>query len=286
MVPGTVFLGLNDTFIKRLLNTGIQSELLAGLNFSIIGALVFIAAWIWGLPEIKPGFWEAFIITVVINIAAQFAWYRAFQAGEASFVSAMRLVTPPLVLLTGFFVLGEVPSLLGALGVLTTIAGLWFLVDVQFDKGMRLHERIREPAFLYAFLGAFLFAFSFPYDKQAVVASSAFFFLGAAFLLIGMGNLLLGYALIKDRANFFTIPRAVVPIFLISIPVQTAGVFLTLQALNYSLAAYAASTKRLWSFWGVLFSGALLKEKNIGKKLLAVLLMLFGIVLTIITDFH
>ncbi len=282
MVPGTIFLGLGDTFIKRLLNTGMSSEFLVGFNFLFVGVVGLSISVVAGIPDLQPGFWAACMTTVVINIFAQLAFYKAFQRGEASFVSAMRLITPPLVLITGFFILGEKPSVLGVIGVLTTIAGLWFLVGESFEREMPLRERIRQPVFLYALAGAVGFAFSFPFDKQAVMASSAIFFIGVAFFLVGVGNLLLGYLTAPDRKRFFHIPREALRILPFSLPVHVLGSFMTIQALNYSLAAYASSVKRLWSFWGVLFSGAILKEKNIGKKLWAVVIMLAGIVLTVI----
>lgn len=285
MVPGTFFLGLNDVLIKKVLNTGVRPEFLVALNFFMVGLVGLALAFVVGIPELKPPFWSAFVVTVAVNILAQLAFYKAFQCGDASFVSAMRLITPPLVIITGFFILGEVPSLVGIVGVLTTIIGLWLLVGQSFSKGLSWHERIRQPAFLYALAGAVGFAVSFPFDKQALLASSTLFFVGLGFFSVGVGNLVLNYALAKNRGSFFHMPKEALPIMLMLIPVHSLGSYMTMQALTYSLAAYAASVKRLWSLWGVLLSGAILKEKNIGHKLLAVLIMLFGIFLTVAGDY-
>src|SRR3989338_11256803 len=43
---------------------------------------------------------------------------------------------------------------------------------------------------------------------------------------------------------------------------SSAGVFLTNQALNYSLAAYVSSLKRLQALWTVLLAGGLFKKKK------------------------
>lgn len=64
--------------------------------------------------------------------------------------------------------------------------------------------------------------------------------------------------------------------------VHAAASILTYAAMQYSLAAYAASVKRLWPLWTILLSGALLKEGNIKKKILATVIMLAGIALTVI----
>jgi len=62
--------------------------------------------------------------------------------------------------------------------------------------------------------------------------------------------------------------------------INIAAFFLTTQALNYTLAAYAASVKRLWSFWAVILSGQILGEKDISHRLAATGIMLAGIVIT------
>src|SRR3989344_8080376 len=95
MVPGTVFLGLNDALIKRLLLTGINSQFLLAVNFIAVGVIGLSPAAVLGMPALKPGFLSAFAATVCINIVAQLCFYRAFERGEASFVSAMGVGSPP-----------------------------------------------------------------------------------------------------------------------------------------------------------------------------------------------
>lgn len=71
-------------------------------------------------------------------------------------------------------------------------------------------------------------------------------------------------------------------IFSIYILSWCGGSILCAQGLNYALVAYAASIKRLWSLWAVLFSSVVLREKNIGRKVMATGIMIAGILVTII----
>ncbi|MEQ1499895.1 MAG: EamA family transporter, partial [Parcubacteria group bacterium] len=63
---------------------------------------------------------------------------------------------------------------------------------------------------------------------------------------------------------------------------NSVGVVLTNQALNYSLVAYASSIKRLQVLWTIILSGKILEEKQIRRRLLSAIIMFMGILLSII----
>ena len=283
MIPGTFFLGLNDVLVRKVLRSGkANSQLLAAYSFFSVGILLSPFLALTGLPELKSGFWTAIIIMSSLNIFAQWAWYTAFKKEEASLISPLRLITPPLVIVTGFLALNERTTIPGALGILLTVFGLWILLQSEaVFKETRLRDVIKRPGVLLGIWGAVSFAISFPFDKKAVVASSGLLTAVIAFLAVGLGNAFIVYLRkFREEKPSLDFKNNWRILALMSV-VHSIAAFLTFQALNYSLAAYAASLKRLWSFWAVLLSGRFLKEKNIGKKLLATVIMLGGIAITI-----
>lgn len=284
MVPGTMFLGLSDAYTRKLLKTGIHESLLLGLTYTASGLLMFAALFIFGFPEIQSGFFPAFIGTVALNSVSQVFWYKAFKYEEASLIAPLRLLTPPLVLLTGFFTLRETPSLGGAIGVLTTVVGLWFLMRAEAaHTRSEWHAILHRPGVRFGLLGALLFAFSFPLDKQSVTHSSGLFFAFAGYFSIGVITLIQTHIFHAQKGNLYASARPALKEMPWYILMHAVGGFLTLQALSYTLAVYAASVKRLWSLWAVLFSGAFLREKNIFQKLLATFVMVAGVALTAIS---
>ena len=286
MIPGTFFLGLNDVLVRRLLRDGTRSgQLLVAFDFLTTAILLSIPLVFFGIPELKPGFFSAALITAVLNIFAMWGWYEAFRREEASLISPLRLITPPLVILTGYMVLRETPSALGVVGILTTIIGLWFLVSSEAAfRDVRLREVLRRPGVLLGIAGAISFAISFPFDKKAVVASSPLFAVVCIFAVLGLASAFMVY--LRAFAAKAELPRLHFRkdwrFFILLIFSHSLASFLSYAALNYALAAYAASVKRLWSFWAVLLSGKFLKEQNISRKLLATLVMLAGIAVTVI----
>ena len=279
MIPGTFFAGLLDVIIRYILREGkINERLLLAFNFIFSGLFIFIPFVLFDFPEIKQGFWLALFMTSFLGLFGHWIYYKAFSQSEASLISPTRLLTPPFVLITGFLILGETVSFLGAIGVLTTIIGLWFLVNPE-NKKLSLIKIFEHKGILLGTVGALFFAFSFPFDKKAVVASSALFFSAVYLVIVGFVSLVI-YAVQKKDFSIYRNLKANWRIIFLMVFINIAAFFLTAQALNYTLAAYAASVKRLWSFWAVILSGQLLKEKDIGKRLLATGIMLGGILIT------
>lgn len=187
MIPGTMFLGLNDVYIKKMLSTGINEKVLLPLGFLTVGILLSVVAVLVGLPEIKPKFWPAISATILLNFFAQKAWYHAFKKREVSLISPIRLLTPLLVLGSGWLILGESPSFLGGFGVVTTIAGLWLLLtSEQSSNKISFFTMCKQNGVGYAFFGAILWAFSLPFDKEAVINSSSILFSGFISLALGV----------------------------------------------------------------------------------------------------
>ncbi len=285
MVIGTFFLGCGDVLKRKYLRDGMDEQALVGISF-LLGSVVLAVPLYWfGVPEVKNGFWSAVFVTGFLNVIGQNAFARSLKTTDASLVGPLRLLTPPLVVVTGFLILGEVPSLTGIGGILLTVTGLWFLFQGEYGVNARtLFARIwNDRGVLWAVSGSLLFALSFPFDKKAVVLSSALFMATVAFFIIGTCTILLNLWFSGSfRKEFWPHLRTYRFSFLLVALLDAGGAWLTLHALNFSLAAYAASAKRLWSFWTVILAGAFLKERNVRMRLAAALLMFLGILLTAI----
>lgn len=277
MLPGTFLLALLDIFNKRLLQKGFDLVLLQAYSWFFAGILLFPIL-LFTAPSLiseipHTGFRSAFFATALLNIAGQLSFLYALKKEDASLIGPVRLLTMPLVILTGFFVLGETPSLWGTIGIFTSLAGFWLIAKPEKQSGVSFWQS----GLWWAILGAIIFAVSSAYDKKAVVASSTLFFSVLVLMFVGAACFLI--ALYKNKSWKTVIPAPDHRKNLIIIILLTAGgFFLVTHALNYALVAYAISIKRLWSLWTVLLAGAFLKE-NIKKRLIATIIMLAGVFL-------
>lgn len=278
MIPATVLLGLYDIFVKKLLGKNIDERFLISLIFGFGGLISLVISLFIGFPEIKDGFLIALAGTSLLNTFAMWFWYKAYQKEDVSIISPIRLISPPLILITSFFILEERPTLWGVVGVFVIITGLVFLLETKITANNLSFKKIKKySGILFAFIGAILFSFSFPLDKQMVITSSSIFSMSLLFIIISILNFIISCVAKKDGEKFWTIPKtAHYPLF-VAILVFTVGSMLALESLNYSLAGYASSVKRLSVLWAVIFSGIFLYEKKHEKRIIATIIMLAGL---------
>ncbi len=282
ILPASFLLGLNDVLVRKILRRDHMNEqTLVAYEYVatavVLGAILLVT----GVPAFQPGFWSAIAVTVPLNIFAVWAWYEAFRREEASFVSPLRLLSPPITILTGFFVLGESPSAGGVIGILLTVCGLWALLYGEANAHrIRLRGVLTRPGVLFGLYGAISFAFSLPFDKKVVGASSALTAVTLIFLGVGVGNIVI--ALLRRNRRTLTLFTRENRGTLAALPlVHALASFLSFAALNYALVSYVSSVKRLLSLWAVILSGAFLKEGNIRRKLAATGIMLAGVAVTV-----
>jgi len=289
MIPGSFFHGAYDLSVKRVLKRGVSEEVLLAVGFLSAAIVLMPFLFVFGVPVLGDGFWFAFMVTVALNLVSQRVWYKAYKLEDASLIAPLKLLIPPLVAVTGFFILGEKLSLISVLGIFITIGGLWyFLSQEAFFKKLILFEFIKRPGILLGFLGAFLWALSFPLDKKAITLSSALFFGVLFFLFVGGVTLLFWIAksLIRYKSHSNEVISSFHDLsllfqarkeFVVLVGVHALGSILAYQALNYAPAVYASTVKRFSSVWTVFLSGRFLREKNIGRKLFATFIMIVGV---------
>lgn len=284
MIPGTLLLGFYDVGMKKLLLRGLGEQVLLGVGFSGAGLLLLFALPFFGIPSIAPAFWGAFFTASVLNLFGQFAWYRAFKYGEVSFIAPLRVLTPILIIATGFLFLSEAPSQNGFLGIALTLVGLLLLLGFQGGAFFSsLKASFTSKGFLWGIFAVFAFSFSFPLEKKAILASSTLLFSACMFLLVGVVSAFLSFLFDREKTrNGLRLVSRHKGFVFGWILALAGGGFLVNHALNFTLAVYAASVKRLQALWGVLLGGAFLKEGNILFKVTATLIMLSGIAITVI----
>lgn len=282
MVAGTFFLGVRDVGQKKYLTEGMNDQLLLGVSYVLGSLLLSPLLLFFGIPQIQPGFLSAFVATVALNVVSQNVFIRAFKEADASLIAPLRLLSPPFTILTGFLILGEIPTLIGVVGILVTIVGLWVLIaDTRLFALRSIGDSLSRKAVVLGIFGALLFAVSIPFDKKVVLASSGLLYAISIQFVVGFLTLLGNYAGQREFRAAFLPALSLWRGKLIFLAVcGSMGTFLTNQALNYSLVAYAASVKRLWSFWTVLLAGKFLREQNVRGRLIATGVMLVGLIIT------
>ena len=237
-------------------------------------ALVFIPA-----PRLDATFWWTIVCLVPLELTALVLYVKALQASPLSVTLPFLYLTPVFLLLTSAVMLGEVPSLLGGVGVICIVAGAFVLHAQAWREGPRRLLALiwNERGSRYMIATAFLYSITSNLGKQAILHSSPVFF-GVVYVLI-------------LTAAFFPVALAVVgPRGLRGIwrrDFVAIGAFEAVMILSHMLAivqtnvAYMIAVKRTSTLFGLAYGKWWFGELQMTQRLAGVVVMLVGVVLTV-----
>jgi uncharacterized membrane protein len=164
---------LRNTVMKRL-GHSLDEYINVWGRFTFL--LPFAAGFVlWnGVPVIKPGFWLACACFAVSQTISTMALSKALKLSEISMVTALWKVSLLVLVVLGYFTLGERPTSLGIAGIVTSMTGV-YLLNVN-----RAHVGFWQPLTVlftdrgqrYTLLAALFYAPSVITIKQAILASN------------------------------------------------------------------------------------------------------------------
>jgi drug/metabolite transporter (DMT)-like permease len=173
---------------------------LAGVSFLSASLGLLCISVLWGIPPLGSGFFQAVAVTVSINIVATILFYRALSSTDLSLCVPMLAFTPVFLIITSFLILGELPTIAGAAGILMVAAGA-YLLNLEYNNrrpvslSSPFSRLFSDRGVQSMLLVSFLYSISVNFDKQVVENSNpvfgsviVFFLLGSVFLIIAIGT--------------------------------------------------------------------------------------------------
>ncbi len=292
---GAISQAIYSLSVKVLLKK-IPPFLLAGYSF-LAASLIFIPVLLFsGIPSPGPGLVPALAGTVIINTLATILFYRALSTTDISLCVPILAFTPVFLILTSFIMLGEIPSITGAAGILLVTAGA-FLLTIRSGQSQSFSLRSPFRTFLYnpgirsMLFVAFLYSISVNYDKEVVMNSSPIFASAITLFLLAIIFLLIAMATMTKSTPGAGDPEGPAPVvsghpFLHSpfFLYGTVGMILVVEGISinsaYTMAIvpYVITIKRLSLFFSVLFGGLVLHEQQIRGRMAGAFIMILGAV--------
>ncbi len=229
-------------------------------------------------PEIAPGFWAGLCVLVPLNGLGYYLTIRAISISPLSMTMPFQALTPAIVLLTGFLLLGEIPSLEGALGVFSIVAGSWV---IGLDGGEKtllgpIKAIFRERGAVLMIMAAVVWSVCAVLGKKLIMDSSVSYAAVVFFIIHNTAIIL-----------FLLLVRKITPRSLLARPASgfAAGALLFLHTTCHFISvalittAYMIAVKRLSVIFSVIYGGLVFHEKNIALKLAGAALMTLGAVI-------
>lgn len=203
---------------------------------------------------------------------------KALQIGELSVLGPINSYKCVVGMIVAIFVIHEIPTLFGILGVVLIIWGSWFIFDTQKD-GFSL-ATFRRKDIILRFAALFLMGIEAVFLKKVILLSSPLIsfmlwcWAGAFFAFVLMIVFKKPFKLIKKTE----INKYIVVLSMLATMQLTTNYVFKNMEVGYALALFQLST--LVNLW---FGYKFFHEKDMKKKLIGTLIMVVGSIIVILS---
>ncbi len=226
-------------------------------------------------------FYEAVIISGLINVTAVILYHRAISKGDISLVVPMISFTPLFLLITSPVIVGEFPDIYGLIGIILIVGGS-YLININLKtEGIfsPLKSLLKHKGTRYMFIVSFIWSISANFDKLGIESSSVYQYIFFVNLFVFSGVTI--FTIAKGKLNFSSIKLERKNLFFLSL-MTVLTYFFHMTALSLTLVAYVVALKRTAGMITVLFGFFFLKEVNLRSRLLGSIIMFIGILFIVI----
>jgi drug/metabolite transporter (DMT)-like permease len=230
---------------------------------------------------LPPQFWVYSVLGGIAGASGNGFLVKALQYGELSVLGPVNSYKSVIGIIGGIILLGEVPDLLGLLGIALIIFGSYFVLDTTKERfTLALLKRSDIQYRLWAMI---LTAIEAVFLKKVILASSttisfiSWCCFGAVFSLA----LLFVYRhdIKKEAKKIDNHDSGIFALLIICIGTMQ---FMTNYTFKHMAVGYALSLFQLSTIVSVLLGYRFFKEQNIWKKLIGSAIMITGSVLIIL----
>ena len=246
-----------------------------------VPALPLLLVWGWTARDwrLEPGYLLPGLASVALNVAANFAYFRAFQLSPISVTLPMLALTPVFSTLFGALALAEPLAPRAAVGITLVVAGAYLLATADArssGSGRRLESGSLVMALVALFWSATLLL-----DKLALLHASApvhALVLNGGVALGGLGALALG-----GRTSDLGAVRSNLGLLVVAVVLGVVALGSQLLAIQAIPIGFVETLKRgLGGALAVVWGRTFFAEPVTRSKLVAIALLTAGVALLLL----
>src|ERR1039457_2432261 len=166
---------VSNLFQKKLTQRAANPLFIIGATHALLtlGCLPFLFLGSRPLP-LLPGFWPNIVLCAALAVAGNVLLVYALESTGLSVLGPINAYKSVIGLVLGVFLIGEVPTPMGAAGVLLILAGSYFVVDRDVNQPRRnaFAQFFRERGIQFRFAALGLSATEAIFLKKALLLSS------------------------------------------------------------------------------------------------------------------
>ena len=269
-----------DAFAKKV---NLDDDYIIVWSRFFFGFPIFlISLFFVSIPSLDWVFWVTILLIMPLEIILFVLYIKAIRMSPLSLTLPFFSLTPIFLIITSFIFLGELPNLIGVLGILLIVIGAYTLNLSDKKYGILGPFRVifKEKGIILIILAAFVASINSNLGKIAILHSNTlFFFVIFSFMLTLLLSIMF-FGRVKNK-----IKAVKSNIFMLSL----IGIFNGLMMLFHVLAItlvivpFMISLKRTSAIFGVLYGHFWFKEKHIKERLVGAAIMLVGAGLIILS---
>lgn len=284
-----IFKSSSSIVSKELLDTDIGPYASSwALRVFAIPILLVAVVFSGGIPEIEQNEFLLFLtISSIGGVIGTVSYMKALDLGDISLVDPISALSPLLLLITTPLIVNEIPSVLGLIGVMVIVSGV-YLLKVEETNDVHSHSKtktilspfqrlIGEPATKYVVILLIMYSITAPVDKLAIEASGPIMY--SLSLHIFQSIVLTGLLIWKsDSLKSDVWSKDTLKLSSIGVLSGIASMF-QMIALTYTLVIYVTSIKRLGTLIGTVWGIFIRKESGGPFRILGTVLIIIGTIL-------
>lgn len=223
-------------------------------------------------------FWIPLLIIWLIFYPLQaYFYYKSLKFGEISSVLPLMSLIPIFNVIFSFVLLGELPTVIGFLGIACIVLGIYILnLKLNSNFFVPITHLFSDKPSLFMIINCLCLSIGTTLDKIAIQASNPLFY---SFVNTTGASLILLLIALKTNKNFVKEITSNSKILTLLGVFQGLAFSAFIVALSTGLVAYVNAVKSssviLASIWGFIF----LREKFTLQKSVCLILILVGLVL-------
>ncbi len=274
----------SNVYQKKLSHTGLHPFYIVATTYFVLSVLSLPWLAASHVEALNQGFWLNIVLASVFDVGGWMFLLMSLSKTDLSVFGPLNAYKVIFSLILAVLFLHETPSAQGMLGVLVIVVGSFFLTPSHGQTPLaKIPHLLKNSGVQARFLSILLFSIGTVFLKNSVLLGGALatlvFWSLIGFALVLLSNQLL---LAQDlKANLTASKPHLAAILGVGLMVFVMQ-YTTLVLLSHMLVAYALALFQLGMVLQVLIGYKVFNEKNIGRKLLAAIVMMLGSVLVLL----
>lgn len=230
------------------------------------------------VPQIDKAFVYVLLVASGCDVLGMTCYVTSLRKSDLSLMVPLYAFQPALVLCASALLLGEFPPLLGILGILLLVIGVYTLNISKVEVGLLEPIRVlyHESGTKFMVVAVMLTAISCTLHKVGIQSSSIYFWpVAQTSLTCILFTIVIG---VRDRSRLSELPKAA-PLAAV-LGIFIAAVWISqMIAISLTYVAYVMSVKRISILITAFFGYLLFKEENPIQRLTGCLFVVAGVAL-------